>query len=121
MIRRAVQNLVDNAIKYSPAPTVITVTSHGGAIEVLDDGPGIAPDDAAHVFDRFYRSPKARTRPGNGIGLAIVQRVAEAHGGEVWVGSTPSGGARVGFSVHIGAPAGSPAVRVDAIFSDASG
>jgi two-component system sensor histidine kinase MprB len=100
MIRRAIQNLVDNAVKYSPSDSPIAVSSFRGAVEVVDAGPGIAPEDAAHVFDRFFRSPKARSRPGNGIGLAIVKQVAEAHGGHVWVGDAPGGGARVGFSVR---------------------
>ncbi len=98
MIRRAVQNLADNAIKYSPEGPVV-LRSRGPAIEVIDAGPGIADEEAALVFDRFYRSPKARSRPGNGIGLAIVKQVAEAHGGAVWVRTAEGGGARVGFSV----------------------
>ena len=56
-------------------------------------------DDAAHVFDRFYRSPRARTRPGNGIGLAIVRQVADVHGGRTWVRETPGGGATIGLSL----------------------
>ena len=78
----------------------ILVRSRAGAIEVHDDGPGIAPDDRAHVFDRFFRSPKARNRPGNGIGLAIVEQVATAHDGTVWVATSDCGGAVVGFSVR---------------------
>lgn len=99
MIRRAVQNLVDNAVKYSPVDQPITIRLHDGRIEVHDCGPGIDPDDAPHVFDRFYRSPRARSRPGHGIGLAIVKQVADAHGGRVWAATNPEGGARVGFSV----------------------
>ena len=99
MIRRAVQNLVDNAVKYSPDDTPVTIRLEAGRIEVLDRGTGIAPEDRAQVFDRFYRSPRARSRPGSGIGLAIVKQVAELHGGEVWAGTAPDGGARVGFSV----------------------
>ncbi|MDJ0771788.1 MAG: ATP-binding protein [Ilumatobacter sp.] len=101
MVRRAVQNLVDNAVKYSPEGEPIDICARQGRIEVVDRGPGIAAEDAGHVFDRFYRSPKARSRPGNGIGLAIVQQVADAHGGETWVGESPTGGARVGFSVAV--------------------
>lgn len=99
MIRRALQNLIDNAAKYSPEDTPITVRLHDGAIEVSDHGPGIAEDERPLVFDRFYRSAQARSRPGNGIGLAIVQQVADVHGGSTWVSSTPGGGATVGFSV----------------------
>lgn len=98
MIRRAVQNLIDNAVKYSPAEEPIVLHVHGGRIEVRDRGPGIAPEDLAFVFDRFFRSPKARNRPGNGIGLAIVKHVAETHGGEPYATSDDSG-ARVGFSI----------------------
>ncbi len=99
MIRRAVQNLVDNAVKYSGDDEPVTIRLCSGAIEVCDRGPGIAEDDLPHVFDRFYRSPRARSRPGHGIGLAIVKQVADAHGGRVWAGTAPGGGARVGFSV----------------------
>lgn len=99
MIRRAVQNLLDNAIKYSPDSGEITIISRDGRIEVRDQGPGIAPEDADHVFDRFFRAPKARSRPGNGIGLAIVKQVADAHGGDVWARNNPDGGAAVGFEV----------------------
>lgn len=97
-VRRAVRNLVDNAVKYAPDGPV-TLRSLGTAIEVVDHGPGVAEDDAAHVFDRFYRSPRARTRPGNGIGLAIVRQVADVHGGRTWVRETPGGGATIGLAL----------------------
>lgn len=100
MIRRAVHNLVDNALKYADTGP-IEITSTRGRIEVRDHGAGIGDDDLAHVFDRFFRSPKARTRPGNGIGLAIVRQVADAHDGQVWVHHAPDGGAIVGFSVEV--------------------
>lgn len=99
MVRRAVSNLIDNAVKYSPSDSAIEVGFDAGRFEVRDHGPGIAETDLDHVFDRFYRSPSARTQPGNGIGLAIVQRVAQLHGGEVWVRNATNGGAIVGFSV----------------------
>lgn len=100
MVRRAVSNLLDNAAKYSGAGTPIRVAVNGKRIEVRDRGDGIPEDDLDYVFDRFYRSPSARTRPGNGIGLAIVRRVAELHGGEVWArNATDPAGAIVGFSV----------------------
>jgi len=100
-VRRAVSNLVDNAIKYSPVGSPIVVEQRGGHIEVRDRGPGIPEGELPFVFDRFYRSPSARTQPGNGIGLAIVKRVAELHGGDVWARNEPTGGAVVGFSVAI--------------------
>lgn len=99
MIRRAVQNLIDNAVKYSIDGEPVAVRIESGRIEVTDGGPGIPPEDLDFVFDRFFRSPKARNRPGNGIGLAIVDRVAETHGGQVFATNNPDRGARVGFSV----------------------
>jgi two-component system, OmpR family, sensor histidine kinase MprB len=98
MVRRALHNLLDNAVKYG-GDGAIVVRAADGVIEVHDDGPGIAEDERAHVFDRFYRSPKARSRPGNGIGLAIVAHVADAHDGTVRVGTSDLGGALVAFSV----------------------
>lgn len=99
MIRRAVQNLVDNAVKYGPADGPVRIEVDRHRITVVDEGSGIAPEDLDHVFDRFFRSPKARARPGNGIGLAIVKQVADVHGGSVWAENEPTGGARIGFSV----------------------
>ncbi len=54
-----------------------------GTVEVSDDGPGIPADDLPYIFDRFYRSAKARALPGSGLGLAIVRRIADMHGGTV--------------------------------------
>ena len=102
MVRRALSNLLDNATKYSAHGTEIDVIVEGGRFEVKDRGSGIPTADLDHVFDRFFRSPEARTQPGNGIGLAIVQRVAELHRGTVWARNRQGGGAAVGFSVHTG-------------------
>lgn len=96
---RALSNLLDNAHKYSPPGEPIEVAEAGGRIEVRDYGEGIPPEDQPFVFDRFFRSATARTRPGNGIGLAIVQRVADIHGGEAWVRSAEGVGVVVGFSL----------------------
>lgn len=99
MIRRAVQNLIDNAVKYSPDPEPVRVIIRAGRIEVIDRGAGIPGEDLEFVFDRFFRSPKARNRPGNGIGLAIVKQVAEAHGGQPFARNGAERGAQIGFSV----------------------
>jgi two-component system sensor histidine kinase MprB len=106
MVRRAVSNLLDNALKYSTVGSPVTVHVENGRIEVRDAGEGIPDADLEHVFDRFFRSPKARTRPGNGIGLAIVQRVADIHGGTTWAHNADDGaqGAIVGFSVSLDGP-----------------
>ena len=83
-IDRAVSNLLDNAVKWSPPgePIDVRVTAEGEVV-VRDRGPGIDTADLPHVFDRFYRASCARGTPGSGLGLAIVRRVAESHGGSV--------------------------------------
>jgi two-component system sensor histidine kinase MprB len=82
-LERAVGNLVDNALKWSPPDGRIRISVAAGAVEVSDDGPGIPADDLPHIFDRFYRSAKARALPGSGLGLAIVRRIADMHNGTV--------------------------------------
>jgi two-component system sensor histidine kinase MprB len=91
-IDRAVHNLLDNASKFSAAGTPIDVDVRDGVIEVRDRGIGIAPDERALVFDRFYRAPTARTEPGSGLGLSIVQQIAELHGGRVEMLARDGGG-----------------------------
>jgi two-component system sensor histidine kinase MprB len=93
-ISRAVTNLLDNAGKWSPAGGSVEVSVAAGEVVVRDHGPGIAADDAAHVFDRFWRASSARHLPGSGLGLSIVKDVAEKHGGTVTLDTAPGGGAR---------------------------
>ncbi len=93
-IARAVTNLLDNAGKWSPAGGVVEVTVHAGEVSVRDHGPGVAPEDAPRVFDRFWRASNARSLPGSGLGLSIVKDVAESHGGSVSVERATGGGAR---------------------------
>ncbi|MER7251028.1 HAMP domain-containing sensor histidine kinase [Kribbella sp. NPDC000426] len=80
-LERAVANLLDNAVKWSPPGGRVRISLEAGALDVADAGPGIPDSDLKFVFDRFYRSPAARAHPGSGLGLAIVRQVAEAHGG----------------------------------------
>ena len=101
LLERAVANLVDNAIKYSPEASAVTVLVDGGSIEVCDRGHVVAPEDRPHTFERFYRRTAARPAPGSGLGLAIVEQVVDRHGGRVWVGDGPGGGARVGFELPV--------------------
>ena len=99
-LERAVGNLLENAAKFdSGNGTPIEVHLREGRVTISDRGPGIDPDDAARVFDRFYRADSARGLPGSGLGLAIVRDVAEAHGGTVFATDRPGGGAAVGFSL----------------------
>ncbi len=92
-LERAVWNLLENAGKWTKPGSSVDVTLSGGELRVRDHGPGIAPEDREHVFDRFYRSADARSLPGSGLGLAIVREVAEAHGGSVSAEDAPGGGA----------------------------
>ncbi|MBX6387028.1 MAG: HAMP domain-containing histidine kinase, partial [Microbispora sp.] len=98
-LRQVVGNLMSNATTHTPEGTPITVRvgSRDGMayLEVADKGPGLTPEQAARVFERFYRADPSRRRPsgGSGLGLAIVKALVEAHGGEVGVESTPGAGA----------------------------
>jgi len=96
-LEMALSNLLDNAVKFTPAGGRITVGARReGAtarIWVEDTGPGIAPEDLPHIFERFYRGRNAPAE-GSGLGLAIVRWIAEAHGGQVTVHSRPGQGSR---------------------------
>jgi two-component system, OmpR family, sensor histidine kinase MprB len=92
VLGRAISNLVDNAVKWSPDGAPVEVTVKDGTVTVRDHGPGIASPDLPHVFDRFYRAAAARKLPGSGLGLAIVRQVAEAHGGTVTAELAAGGG-----------------------------
>jgi two-component system sensor histidine kinase MprB len=100
-LARAIGNLLDNAVKWSPPGEPIEVRVDAGEVTVRDHGPGIADDDLPHVFDRFYRARAARGLPGSGLGLAIVKQVAEGHGGSVLAESAPGGGARLRISLPL--------------------
>ena len=96
---RAVSNLVDNAVKWSPPNEPVEVVVFDGTVIVRDHGPGIDPEDLPHIFDRFYRAAAARTLPGSGLGLAIVRQVADAHGGTVTAEPAVGGGTRFTLSL----------------------
>jgi two-component system sensor histidine kinase MprB len=98
-IERAVDNLLDNALKYSPDGAVVEVACADGVLVVRDHGRGVSDADIEHIFDRFYRAPEARSRPGSGLGLAIVAQVALDEGGQVSVHHAPGGGALFRFAL----------------------
>jgi two-component system sensor histidine kinase MprB len=98
-LERAVANLLDNAVKWSPPGGVIRVQLDGDRLRVADQGPGIADADMPFVFDRFYRADTARNTPGTGLGLSIVARTIERHGGWVTVGRSAQGGAE--FTIRL--------------------
>jgi len=96
LLRRLLENLTDNAIKYTDprgAISVSLVTEGATAIlTVADDGLGMSAEELSHVFDRFWRSDSSRERPGSGLGLAIAKAVTEAHDGEIVASSEPGSG-----------------------------
>ncbi len=115
-LTQVVAALTTNALRHTPAGTAIDlrvlVTAVSVRVEVADAGPGIAADDLARVFDRFYRADVARTRAsgGSGLGLAIASAIVAAHGGTIGVQSPPGGGAT--FWVEL--PTTGPPLRSDA-------
>jgi two-component system, OmpR family, sensor histidine kinase MprB len=106
---RAVGNLLDNAVKFSPDGSPIEVTVRPGRLQVRDHGPGIGADDLPRVFDRFHRAVEARSLPGSGLGLAIVRQIVEDAGGSATAANHPGGGAL--FTVEL--PPADPAAPTD--------
>ena len=109
-LERALRNVVRNAIEHSaPGDTVVVSLAVVGAaatVSVADQGPGIAPADVDHVFDRFYRADASRSRDrgGSGLGLAIARWIIERHGGVVTAASAPGRGTTIAFELPLAAP-----------------
>jgi two-component system sensor histidine kinase MprB len=91
-MERALVNILDNAVKFSPEGGTIEVRLANGVLTVRDHGPGIPADELPHVFDRFWRSPSARALPGSGLGLSIVARTVQQSGGDITLTPAPGGG-----------------------------
>lgn len=107
-LERAMLNLLDNAVKFSPPGGRVTLRLRAGECVIEDEGPGIAPQDLPRVFDRFFRSDSARALPGSGLGLAIVAQYAARIGGEVTLAARApdpaSGLARTGTTARLKVP-----------------
>ena len=103
LVQRALGNLLENAIKYSPPQGRVVLAVHDKGQEVqfavLDQGPGIAAQDLPHLFDLFYRGKGAAGETGLGLGLAIVKRIVDAHGGRLWVESKEGHGTAFFFTL----------------------
>ncbi|WP_374194383.1 sensor histidine kinase [Streptomyces sp. N35] len=91
-LERALVNILDNAVKFSPPGGAVEVALDRGTLTVRDHGPGIPAEELPHVFDRFWRSPTARQLPGSGLGLSIVARTVQQSGGEVTLRPADGGG-----------------------------
>jgi two-component system OmpR family sensor kinase/two-component system sensor histidine kinase BaeS len=113
-VAQILRNLLVNAVRYTPAGGSVTVsaTSAGSLvqIDVTDTGEGIAPEDLPNVFERFWRADRARARGnrphgihggGTGLGLSVAQSLVKAHGGDIWVESTPGQGSTFSFTLPI--------------------
>ncbi len=107
-IQRVLANLLQNAIRHTPAEGRITLSTQavpgGVQVEVADTGEGIAAADLPRVFDQFFRGEKSRSREtgGSGLGLAIAKRIIEAHQGRIWVESEVGQGTRFTFELPVG-------------------
>jgi two-component system sensor histidine kinase MprB len=108
-LERAVVNLLDNAVKFSPPEGKIEVRLHTGELTVRDYGMGIPADDLPHVFERFWRSPQARALPGSGLGLSIVAHTVQRAGGRVTLQRAYGGGTVACVSLP-GTPVGAGSV-----------
>jgi heavy metal sensor kinase len=96
LLQRMIANLLDNAVKYTPAEGAVTVSARrdpaaGCVIEVADTGPGISPADLPHIFERFYRGDPSRSETGSGLGLSFARAVARAHGGDITAATSDAG------------------------------
>ncbi|HZD10617.1 MAG TPA: ATP-binding protein [Candidatus Binatia bacterium] len=104
----AVLNLVENAVKYSPPETKVTVAAkfaeQGAVIDITDEGPGIPEDDLPRIFEKYYRGEAVSDMQGNGLGLAVVRTIVEAHGGSVKARNRPRGGAQFTITLPLERP-----------------
>jgi two-component system sensor histidine kinase KdpD len=110
LIDQVLTNLLENVLKYTPAPTPVALIAnvHGDAVwmHIIDQGPGIAADALPHIFDKFFRvvGPEQHA-DGTGLGLAICKGIVEAHGGQIWAQNRAAGGAELVFTLPL-RPAG---------------
>ncbi|MDR3619404.1 MAG: sensor histidine kinase KdpD [Paludisphaera borealis] len=106
LIQQVLQNLLENAVKYSPSgsPIDVKVEARDAAIvvEVADRGPGLPEGEGERIFEKFRRAPHSRNRTGAGLGLAICRGVVNLHGGRIWAENRPGGGAVFRFSLPLG-------------------
>jgi two-component system, OmpR family, sensor histidine kinase KdpD len=110
LVEQVLLNLLDNAHKYTPDGTPITISayvrSEEAVVEVSDAGPGLSPGEEQNIFDKFVRGAAGVThgRRGAGLGLAICRAIVEIHGGRIWAENLPGGGARFAFTIPMKGP-----------------
>ncbi len=105
LVQQVLINLLENALKFSPPDSPITISAAATAKELLvtvaDRGPGLKPGDEQRIFEKFYRGQVTRGRVGVGLGLAICRGIVELHGGRIWAENRPEGGAIFRFTLPI--------------------
>jgi two-component system, OmpR family, phosphate regulon sensor histidine kinase PhoR len=95
MLQTVIENLAQNSIRYAGPGSTLTLAARAGLLEVSDDGRGVEGDELPRLFERFYRSDRARASRGTGLGLAIVKHVVVSGGGEVEASGGPGRGLRI--------------------------
>jgi two-component system phosphate regulon sensor histidine kinase PhoR len=104
-IDQVLLNLMHNAIKFTPAGGIITLASFPAEdavqFEVRDTGVGVSPEDLPRIFERFFKTDRARHSQGTGLGLAIAKHIVQAHGGQIWAEPNPGGGTVFGFTLPV--------------------
>ncbi len=112
LIERVLYNLIENACKYTPAGTLITIAAEAAAgnlrVSVSDNGPGIPKGQEDSIFEKFTRGSRESSTPGVGLGLAISRAIVEAHLGKISAENGPNGGARFTFTLPLGTPPSTP-------------
>ena len=112
LIERVLYNLIENACKYTPAGTLVTIAASVSAgnllVSVSDTGPGIPKGQEESIFEKFTRGTRESSTPGVGLGLAISRAIVEAHHGKIWAENGPNGGARFSFTLPLGTPPDTP-------------
>ena len=105
LIHEVITNLVDNAVKFTPSESPISISVHleedSVVVSVEDTGPGVEHEEKNKLFETFYRGKQLMSVHGLGLGLAICQKIIEAHGGKIWVENNKSQGAAFRFSLPL--------------------
>jgi two-component system sensor histidine kinase KdpD len=124
LIERVLCNLLENAVKYTPPDSTITVAASVRGTDLLlcvsDNGPGLPPGSAELLFEKFTRGERESSIPGVGLGLAICRAIMAAHQGRIWAERAPQGGAAFYLSLPLGTPPSLPAPEDDAEIEDAT-
>lgn len=112
LLEQVLINLLDNAIKYSPQGSPITVSAAQDGSQVVlsvrDEGPGIGKEDRERIFEKFYRAPQVRKVSGTGLGLSICKGIVEAHKGVIWAENHPDGGAQISIRLPVSSDGTNP-------------